>query len=49
VKKDQRKSLIFIDKEDDKFEMLFKYYESLKGYQRNLQELSQIMGQYNNE
>jgi len=32
VKKAQRKSLSFLDEDDDTFEVLFKYYETLKNY-----------------
>ena len=32
VKKDQRKTLTYIDNDDDEFELLFKYFETLKTY-----------------
>lgn len=31
--------MIFLDNDDDQFEIMFKYYETLRGYQRNLDDL----------
>ena len=32
LKKEQRRGLTYLDNDDDTFEILFKYYETLKNY-----------------
>lgn len=49
VKKAQRKSLTYLDEDDDTFEVLFKYYETLKNYQENMDHLLKEMNGYTDE
>ena len=49
VKSQTRKNLAFIDSDDDMFEILFKYFESLKGHIRNLKELESRMEKHDTE
>jgi hypothetical protein len=40
VKTQQRKNLVFIEDNDDQNEILFKHYETLKGYRFNLDKFN---------
>lgn len=41
VKQQQRKNLVFIESDDQTTEVLFKHYETLKGYRYNLDKFNQ--------
>lgn len=49
LKKEQRKSLLFLDEADDMFEILFKYYETIKNYQGNLEDMHNKINTYNED
>lgn len=39
LEQENRKALTFLDRSDDKFEMLFKHYETIQSYQHAFEEL----------
>jgi hypothetical protein len=41
VKTQQRKNLVFLEEDDEKNEMLFKHYETLRGYRYNLEKFNE--------
>lgn len=49
IKTDQRKSLAMIDGDDDQFEIMFKYYETIKNYQQNLGDLHNTIKMFNDD
>lgn len=50
IKQEQRKQLIFIDSEkDDQYEILFKYYETLRNFMANVEHMDKISKDYQND
>ncbi len=47
IKKEQKKSLVYFDVgKDDQFEMMYKYFETLKNYQFNIDDLLKRLNDY---
>ena len=49
VKRNTRKNMAFLDENDDMFETLFKYYETLKFQMKNIKHLERRMENHDDD